>query len=381
MFSRSDLEELVKLEGQPAISIYLPTHLAGWEVRQDPIRLKNLLSAAAKRLMASRRLPEINALLSPAQRLVEDGAFWRRQQHEQQGLAIFLAPGFDRVFQLPIAVHEEIMLGSYFHIKPLLPILEDAGPFWLLTISASHARLYEGSRWDFTEVTELDLPQGVDRVEGMTEYEENYYASPVGRHGGLAKAQSFGDDPDQVRKEELLEFLHRIVPPVEPFIKRRSVPVILAAAPEIQGHFRWIAGWKEIHPHGLSENPEALTNEELHRRAYALVEQGQIAARNTALERLNARLSTGKASTKPEELVKAARYARVDTLFLSGDEHLWGIFDEVRDRVEAHCAAAEDDIDLFDYAALMTLRHGGSVIVVDGAALPPPGLSAAILRY
>jgi hypothetical protein len=129
------------------------------------------------------------------------------------------------------------------------------------------------------------------------------------------------------------------------------------------------------------ENPEALTNEELHRRAYALVEQGQIAARNTALERLNARLSTGKASTKPEEIVKAARYARVDTLFLSGDEHLWGIFDEVRDRVEAHCAAAEDDIDLFDYAALMTLRHGGSVIVVDGAALPPPGLSAAILRY
>jgi hypothetical protein len=141
MFSRSDLEELVKLDGQPAISIYLPTHLAGREVRQDPIRLKNLLSAAAKRLMASRRLPEINALLSPAQRLVEDGAFWRRQQHEQQGLAIFLAPGFDRVFQLPIAVHEEIMLGSYFHIKPLLPILEDAGPFWLLTISASHARL------------------------------------------------------------------------------------------------------------------------------------------------------------------------------------------------------------------------------------------------
>jgi hypothetical protein len=77
------------------------------------------------------------------------------------GLAIFLAPGFDRVFQLPIAVHEEMVLGSHFHIKPLLPILEDAGPFWLLTISASHARLYEGSRWDFTEVTELDLPQGV----------------------------------------------------------------------------------------------------------------------------------------------------------------------------------------------------------------------------
>jgi hypothetical protein len=93
-------------------------------------------SAAAERLRASYR-SEINALLSPAQRLVENGAFWRSQHHEQQGLAIFLAHGFDRVFQLPIAVPEE-MLGSHFHIKPLLPFLEDAAPFSLLTISASH---------------------------------------------------------------------------------------------------------------------------------------------------------------------------------------------------------------------------------------------------
>ena len=66
---------------------------------------------------------------------------------------------------------------------------------------------------------------------------------------------------------------------------------------------------------------------------------------------------------------------------MSGDEHLWGIFDEAEDRVVAHGSAAEDDIDLLDYAALMTLRNGGSVKVVDRAALPPPGLAAAILRY
>ena len=129
MFSRTDLEELVTMEVQPAISIYLPTHVAGREGRQDPIRLKNLLSAAAERLGASRRLPKINALLPLAQRLVEDGAFWRSQHHEQQGLAIFRAPGFDRVHQLPIAVPEEMMLGSHFHIKPLLSFLDDAGPF------------------------------------------------------------------------------------------------------------------------------------------------------------------------------------------------------------------------------------------------------------
>jgi Bacterial archaeo-eukaryotic release factor family 3 len=179
----------------------------------------------------------------------------------------------------------------------------------------------------------------------------------------------------------LLELLHEVAPRVEPVIKRSPAPVIRAATPELERHFQEIAGWKELYPEGPSENPDALSHEELHRRARELLEQRQIEARTAAIERLNARLSAGKATTKLEEIVKAARHARVDTLFLSGDEHLWGKFDETEDRVETHGNAAEDDIDLLDYAALMTLRHKGPIILAERTALPPPGLAAAILRY
>lgn len=243
---------------------------------------------------------------------------------------MFLAPGFNRIHKLPIPVPEETFLGDHFHIKPLLPLLEDAGSFWLLTISASHTRLYHGSR---------------------------------------------------IRKEELLEFLHRVVPPVEPLIKRSRAPVIVAAPPEVQGHFREIAGWREIQSDGITENPDALSEAELHRGAYALVEPKLAEARAAAVDRLNALLPAGKATTKPEEIVKAAPYARVDTLFLTGDDHLWGWFDESEDRVAAHGSAADGDIDILDFAALMTLRQGGSVMLVAREALPPPGPSAAILRY
>src|SRR5260370_40513859 len=126
-----------------------------------------------------------------------------------------------------------------------------------------------GPRWEFRENRESDLPQGVGKIRAMTDYEETHYGSPVGRRGGLAKPQSFGDGPDQVRKEEWGEFLHCIVPPVEALIKRSPAPVIVAADPEVGGHFREIAGWKEIQPDGISENPDALSGGELHRRAYA----------------------------------------------------------------------------------------------------------------
>ena len=327
MFSPSDLDELVAMDARPAVSIFLPTHIAGREIRQDPIRLKNLLSSAADRPAATWRRPEIEDFLGPAESLAGDEEFWR---HQQQGLAVFLAPGFNRIHKLPIPVREETFLGDHFHIKPLLPLLEDAGSFQLLTISANHTRLYHGSR---------------------------------------------------IRKEELLEFLHRVVPPVEPLIKRSPAPVIVAAPPEVQGHFREIAGWREIQSDGITENPDALSEAELHRGAYALVEPKLAEARAAAVDLLDALFPASKATTKPEEIVKAARYARVDTLFLTGDDHLWGWFDESEDRVAAHGSAADGDIDILDFAALMTLRQGGSVMLVAREALPPPGLSAAILRY
>jgi hypothetical protein len=124
MFSRSDLDESAAMDARPAVSIYLPTHIAGREIRQDPIRLKNLLSSAADRLAATWRRPEIEDFLGPAESLVGDEEFWR---HQQQGLAAFLAPGFNRIHKLPIPVPEESFLGDHFHIKTLLPLLEDAG--------------------------------------------------------------------------------------------------------------------------------------------------------------------------------------------------------------------------------------------------------------
>ena len=46
MFLRTDLDELLACDAQSAVSIYLPTHRAGREIRRDSIRLRNLLGPA-----------------------------------------------------------------------------------------------------------------------------------------------------------------------------------------------------------------------------------------------------------------------------------------------------------------------------------------------
>lgn len=384
MFLRNDLDELLTCDIRPAVSIYLPTHPAGREVRQDAIRLRNLLSTAAKRLCTQLRAPETAELLQPARRLVDDEEFWR---HQELGLAVFLAPGFDRAHRLPIEVAEELAVADHFSIRPLLPLIDSAGWFWLLTVSARRTRLFQGARWSFDECRGVDLPQGVAALREETVYEEAHYAAPTGRPSrgapGLAKAQSFGEAPDELQKTELIELLHRVAAAVEPVVRRRPAPVILAAQPEIQGNFRDLAHWKELLPEGILENPDAMTADELHRKAWRLLEPRLDKDRADALGRLNALLGTGnaKATINSEEIVKAARYARIDELFLCDGAPLWGFFLEGQDRVAVHPEPAEGDGDLFDYAALMTLRQGGSVTVVDRAQLPPNGAAAAILRY
>jgi hypothetical protein len=50
--SKTDLRQLVNNASAPCVSLYLPTHRAGPETQQDPIRLKNLLRKAESGLQA-----------------------------------------------------------------------------------------------------------------------------------------------------------------------------------------------------------------------------------------------------------------------------------------------------------------------------------------
>jgi hypothetical protein len=376
MFLRTDLDQLLSMEGNPAVSLYLPTHVAGREMRQDRVRLRNLLQEAFERLSGRRRRPDIEALLAPAHRLIDDDSFWA---HPEEALAVFLVPGGSLVYKLQQPVAEQVIVGKHLHITPLMPLLDEAGWFWLLTITGVRTCLYRGTRWIMVEQPVDGLPQGYGAIRGETNYDEPHMAGTT----GAPRAQSFGDAPDAVRKQQLMELLHRIAAAVEPHIRRHPAPVIIAAQREIQGHFREIAGWKEIVPEGIVENPDALRADELRRKAHALIQPHAAAAQAEAIGHLHALLGTrnGKATTKPETIVKAAVHGQVDRLFLTSGSQLWGSFDEADDRVVAHGhAVGEDDDDLLDYAALMTLRQGGHVSLVDRNMLGRD-LAAAVLRW
>jgi hypothetical protein len=89
----------------------------------------------------------------------------------------------------------------------------------------------------------------------------------------------------------------------------------------------------------------------------------------------------GRAVTAVPEIVKAARYARVDTLFLPDSGQVWGRFDESKDQVTVRGTPEAGDADLLDQAAVDTLRNGGALFTVSREELPLGAPAAAVLRY
>jgi hypothetical protein len=383
MIGKNELTALAAAENPPAVSLYLPTHEKGREIRQDPIRLKNALTSVATRLGQSLQRREIDALLAPAWELIEDPLFWR---HQRSSVAIFLAPGLFQVHKLPITVEEMQVIGPRPHIKPLLQLLAADGAYYCVAASAGDTRLYEGTRFGLSE-KDGGLPRSADEVAAETEYQQLQHASPPARprtavHLGMP-AHAFGDTPEEQRKTQLVNHLRRLGGALAEALGDRRVPVVLVAAPEVRGHLRALATDIDFVDEDVPLDPQSLTEDELHAKTYAIVQPLFTRARTEALEHFRARAGAGSslASDDLTTIVGAARFGRVDTLFVAENAVVWGFFDEDADRIEFTAPDLLHSQDLTDLAALQTLLAGGTVHLLGEAEMPAGGPLLALLRY
>lgn len=180
-----------------------------------------------------------------------------------------------------------------------------------------------------------------------------------------------------------MEFVRRVAAALQDRLATAPVPVVLVADAESGGHFRKLNTLGPLLAGVVEINPAAMDEGALHEAAYALVGPHFDAEREAAVERFQALSGNGdaRAIAGMEEVIRAAYQGRVDALLLAGGETLWGRYDEDADEVATGREFAETGEDLFDAAAVRTLRHGGVVHVLAEEEMPGDTPAAAILRY
>lgn len=386
--TRDDLLELVTPGEGPRVSLYMPTERVWNESKQNPARLKNLMRKAADRLgERGLRQADIDALLAPARELLDRSAFW---QHQSDGLALFLGNDFARTYRMPLDFEERIMVSGGFHVRPLLKYLDGDGRFYVLTLSQGGVNLYCCTR-HAAEATPLEgvptsLPEAMqyDDLEAHLDFHGGTPPARGDAGGGPGIFHGHGDAADKANvKEQVTRFFRALDNGVRQVLNSEPShpPLVLAGLDYLQGLYREVNQYPHVVEEGVNGNPSGWGLEDLHRRAWAVMAPRFNAAYEQALNdyRQLAVSEAQRVVAEVEEVVPAAYYKRVDTLFVPGNHHVWGTFDPEQGSVRFQDGTAA--ADLLDVAVAHTLLNSGTVHVVDPEDVPEHATVAAILRY
>jgi len=373
---RTDLERLALQGGGPCVSVFLPTHRAGPEVQQGPIRLKNLLRQATEALKANGvRAPEIELLLAPLWRLVDDGLFW---QYQSDGLALYSRPGWWRSLRVPLELPELAVVADRFHVSPLLPLLTGDGHFFVLALSQNQVRLLEGTRDRLEEVDLPGVPLGVrDALLGKEGQKQlQLYVADRGGVGAKGVFHGHGSAGD-VQEEQVLRYLREVDRALGEVLAGERAPMVLAAVEQLAPLWRQATTYPHLVAETLAGNPEDLGLHELHPRAWAVVEPLFLQAQREAAARYHQLAGTGRTSKDPREIVRAAEHGRVDTLF-AAQQPAGPSADGGGVPVNDEGSGLQD---LRELATVTTLTNGGTVYLLPAGAVPGGGSAAAVFRY
>lgn len=388
LLSREELKTLVKQPEELCVSIFMPTHTAGPEIQQDPIRFKNLRGKAEAQLVEKGMRPaDAQELLNSAQALEHD-EFWRHQNH---GLALFIAPNFFRYYRLPLDFDELVVVSDQFHLKPLMPLLTGDGYFYILALSQKKVRLLVGTRDRIREIQPENVDNLPESLMSVLRYEDSenqtqFMSSETYSPGGLP-----GSDPgtmhgrgvDEDQENQLIRFLSQVNQGMQEFLQDDTVPLVLAGVDYLLPIYKRVNSYPHLLEEGITGNPEVLKPEDLHTQAWAIVQPKFQQAEKEAIDRFREFSGNNQeqASDALKEVVPAAYNQRIDSLFVAVDHQQWGSFDPQSNTVQLHEQHQAGDQDLLDLAAVYTVLNGGTVFAVESERVPAQSPIAAVFRY
>jgi hypothetical protein len=386
ILKQADLEQLMEISSEWCVTLYMPAHKVGQEGQQDPIRLRNLIAQAQENLLEyGLHMPQIQALLRPAEELLTDGEqFW---QHQSDGLAIFLSDHFSRTLRLPLKFEELVVVAGNFHLKPLLPLFSKDGKFYILAVSMNEIRLLLCTKYTIDEVELVGVPTSMKEALWMDDPEKftgfHTSASSPGR-GGERQAIYYGhaakSDED---KKNLLRYFQFVDAGLNDLLADKEIPMVLAGVDYLLPIYHEANSYSGLLEEGLVGNHDELNKKDLHHSAWKLVEPIFEQTQKKDMERFEQFYGQQNklASADLKTVLKAAQFGQVETLFVPLGVHRWGRYDPQQNRVTLDTKSKPENEDLLEFAVKQTIINSGQVYAVEPENMPGEGDLAAILRY
>jgi len=382
ILTRAKFEELADHHDAHCVTILLPTRRAGMEVKegQDRIHFKQLLQEAGRQLERY-DLPQrdIEQMLEPGRKLMEDSNFWRNLS---DGLAVFISPHLFEYHIVPIYFESFVYTADHFYVKSLLPMFHGDGRFFILGLSLKNVLFYEGARHSVTEVVIDDLtPKKLEDVVGY-DYEQKSLQYRVG-HGSTSGGNFHGHgEGKEDRKEEILQFFRAVDKGLMKMLHDEDAPMVVVCLDYLFPIYREANRYQLMEAEHVSGNPNDMTPEYLHEQAWEVV-RPRFEAEREERKKAYLNLSAGaKTSAELEEIIPAAIGGRIDTLFLQNRTDIYGLFEPKENEVDIQDEKTISNTSLLNLAAIHTFKNGGKVFLMEPEDMPEPDTTVnALFRY
>jgi len=371
-----DLRTLIANDAAPCVSIYLPTHRGGGP--DDKQRYAGLVRRARGLLATSYSQAQIDAVCAPLDALAKD-ELWSQSL---DGLAVFRSQDFSVYYRLPLALTELCVVADSFHIRPLLRFLQSNERYFLLNLSQGRTSFFKGSAHGLGPVDLASMPRSLTEAVGIQGHERvlNFHTGSGGR--GHAPVYQGSGHEDSVRDEELQQFLRRVDKALWEVLRDENAPLIVVSTPKIAAAFQAISRYPHLLHEHVAGNFANAKMEDLHARAWPLVQTHGEGRLRDATQRYGNLISRGRALDDLTAVARCAVQGRVRDLLVERDAHRWGRLDPATGALELHekQVDAHDD-DVLDDIAEAVLLRGGEVLTLDRQAMPSSAPVAAILRW
>lgn len=385
ILTTKELLELINKEEGLFVSIYMPTFRSGVDIRQNPVRFKQLLRVAESKLYSMEiEKEEIEKFLKPATELISDIKFW---QNQSDGLALFIHGDGITHFRLPFEFKESVTVSNRIHIKPLLPLFSGNGQFNILALSKNNARLFRCSRQNVMEVIIEGAPDSMFDMQvdddPRTKLELRLSnPMPVSSLNYSINTQAQGNENDYERNE-LTRFFRALDAYILSIHEGENIPLVLAGVEYLIPIYKEKSNYPNIVEDFIRGNPEMLSPEELHKMAWEIVEP--IFNEDKTLAEIKYKQYSGQDNhlylNSLEKIIPAAFNGQIESLFIDMENHQFGKFRADNNKVELYDEMTDDTEDLIEFASLLTLSRGGKVFALHQDEVPDGEKIAAVLRY
>ena len=379
VLSRDDLELLVRQPRSSCVSLYMPTHRSRPETQQDPIRLKNLIRRAEESLVAAGiRRPDASEVLRPARAHRGRGLLAASERWACPVPTDWVVP----LLPTPFRFEETVVVSDRFHVSPLLPLLTGDGHFFVLALSENEARLLAGTRSNVHVVNVPGLPAGVKDALRYDDPQRELGSHAAERGGPGARVVLHGQGIGaEVQKERLGRYLHAVDGAVRRSLREQQAPLVLAGVEYVRAMYRDVNTYPHLLEAGISGSPDRTSTEELHTRAWALVEPHFARERDNAAAAYREALGTGRASASLGDVLTAAEAGRIEVLFVPTGARALSVSPASAGVSHADGGEELGGGDPIEQAVVGTILNAGTVYAIPEDEMPGRAPVAALFRY